>query len=1009
MRKIKRAFIFILLLALTLEGAFSSPLMAHKIATASHNELLAMAEIRGLDTSLSDDDIRKALYGAEGITVDETMVEESTKGYSLEIVNADSSTTLANGNVELVGNIELVFRSGSEEKLLTCTRLLFDEKNKKITAFENVAFTDKDKSKSKLGDVEADIVTFFYESENLIISGGTTETERKNNEDEKVTFYTKGELLTYNAKDGGLVFKDGFISSNVEDSYSSISADTLALLDGGDMFLKNATLKLGRVPLVYMPIFFYPGSTLVGNPAFGFNSSRSMFVSTTWEIFGKNKELEKEGESSSFSALLRSNDDGKMVSNGLYYRELEEGEKLSGLESWADKTSSFFSISADVYQDSGLFLGYDGAFNTSDKKLKSESHSGIALTQAASNYKGKLRYYSNNNLKLNSTWANLTLDFPFYSDPEVAKDYKNRITSFAFTSLFGEEQEFPTSYNTAYTSYSLKLSGDLKLPSKYSKPYLSSLSLSNINATVENKWDSKELGYHIERVVLPSMRLSASGTLFEVGERTVKLSSEKKEEANETESFILEDALLRPLYEKSFSKNTQSVKGNYLTFGYSVSSSFLNEYDSKSSTAKKFDKELRSDNKVVFTLDGGLKEYLTFKEVVTPIYNYKSVEDKSLSTDTTMLSNFKLTSPLLGLEYNLNNRLYRKQITESGSSYAEKELAWFTFDKESVSTHNISIKRDFKIDSATFTPKLTYTLPPLKVAITPSLSYTGYGFMASFSWAFVGEEYKSDKIALSLGYKGTNFLYSANASYESGKLESATTWKDPLTLSFSTTLQTTDKKYSISESGKWLGKGDEITTLKTTLVIPTLTISLDLKTLEQKLKANYLSIEQKVNNALFTFWKNRIGVAFSLDNKLYYDFNNKYNSYLTFSPALIFKVQEFLDIKVSYTMKNDAFYKYESLKDVWDDLKASLDFIGNGRKHTSFIMNSMALEMVHYMQDWNLTVRYNADVVYQGGYYQWVPSFSIFLKWKTMPDLKVDENWRYANNKWVSTGPSEKK
>ena len=1005
MKKIKIAFIFILLLTLTLEGAFSSPLMARKIAKASHNELLQMAKMRALVTELDDEEIRKALYEAEGITFDDTKVKDATKDYSLEIVNADSSTTLSNGNVELVGNIQLVFKSGNDEKLLTCNRLLFDENNKKITAFDNVVFTDKDKSKSKLGDVEADIVTFFYESENLIISGGTTETERTNNEDEKVTFYTKGDLLTYKAKDGGLVFKDGFISSNVEDSYSSISASTLALLDGGDMFLKNATLKLGRVPLVYMPIFFYPGSTLAGNPAFGFNSDRGMFVSTTWEIFGKNKELEKEGESSSFSALLRSTDDGKMVSNGLYYRELEDGEELGGIDAWADKSSSFFSISADVYEKAGLYLGADGAFNTSTNLLKSETHSGIALSPRESSDKSKFRYYSTNDLKLNSAWANLTLDLPFYSDPEVIKDYRNRITSFAFTSILGEEQTFPTNYNTAYTSYALKMSGDVKLPSKYSTSYVKNLSFSNINATVQNRWDTKEMEYYMEKVILPSLRFSASGTFFEVGSRTLKSSEEKSETVNETESFILENSLLRPLYEEQFSKTSQSVKGSYLSLGYAINSSFSNEYDKRTIKDEKFSEELSSENKVVLTLDGGVKDYFTFKDVVTPIYNYKNVKEKSESKDTTLLSSLNLSSPFLGLEYNLNNRLYRKQISIVGEKVSEKELAWFTFDKESVTAHNISIKRDIKIDSAVLTPKLSYTLPPLKTALTPSLSFSGYGFLASFSWAFVGDEYKSDKINMAFGYTGPYFLFSTNTTYDTAKEKKS--WYESLTCSFSTTLQTKDKKYSVSESLKWLGNGNEITSLKTTINIPTLSIGLDLKTIDDKLKMNYLSLEERVKNALFTFWKNRIGIAFAIDSKLYYDFNNKYNSYLTFSPALIFKIQEFLDLKVSYTMKNDSFYKYESVKDVFDDLKASLDFIGNGRKQTRFIMNSMAFELVHYMQDWNLTARYNADVVYQGGYYQWVPSFSIFLKWKTMPDLKVDENWRYINNEWMSTGPSK--
>ena len=52
------------------------------------------------------------------------------------------------------------------------------------------------------------------------------------------------------------------------------------------MFMTNAYLSIGRVPLLYLPAFFYPGSRLVMNPAFGFSSDRGMFVSTTTEVFG---------------------------------------------------------------------------------------------------------------------------------------------------------------------------------------------------------------------------------------------------------------------------------------------------------------------------------------------------------------------------------------------------------------------------------------------------------------------------------------------------------------------------------------------------------------------------------------------------------------------------------------------------------------------------------------------------------------------------------------------------
>ena len=73
-----------------------------------------------------------------------------------------------------------------------------------------------------MGTISADIVTYLYESGDLMVSGGTTTTERTNNEDEEVTFYTTGRLLNYRSQDQGMFFSHGYLTSNPDTAYSSI-------------------------------------------------------------------------------------------------------------------------------------------------------------------------------------------------------------------------------------------------------------------------------------------------------------------------------------------------------------------------------------------------------------------------------------------------------------------------------------------------------------------------------------------------------------------------------------------------------------------------------------------------------------------------------------------------------------------------------------------------------------------------------------------------------------------
>ena len=61
--------------------------------------------------------------------------------------------------------------------------------------------------------------------------------------------------------------------------------------------------------------------------------------------------------------------------------------------------------------------------------------------------------------------------------------------------------------------------------------------------------------------------------------------------------------------------------------------------------------------------------------------------------------------------------------------------------------------------------------------------------------------------------------------------------------------------------------------------------------------------------------------------------------------------------------------------------------------NTQFNMESLDVELVHYMGDWDLHLRYMASLQSSGSDYGWVPTFAVYLRWRTIPDLKVDQTW----------------
>ena len=145
----------------------------------------------------------------------------------------------------------------------------------------------------------------------------------------------------------------------------------------------------------------------------------------------------------------------------------------------------------------------------------------------------------------------------------------------------------------------------------------------------------------------------------------------------------------------------------------------------------------------------------------------------------------------------------------------------------------------------------------------------------------------------------------------------------------------------------------------------------------------------------------------NLNSKFHYAFDNIYATNLSISLNFSFKIQEFLAINFSIVTRNNSFYKYYDndkldFSLLYKDLLNSFDFISNGRYNTGFNMDSLSLELIHYMSDWDLYCKYSASIVSSSVGYEWVPTVSIFLKWKTIPDLKVDENYKKTSgNEWT--------
>lgn len=1113
----------------------TSLLLAESIIYASENELVNMCKLRGLDTSGTEEQLRERLLDYHGLKESELQVAESDsdESYDLEILSAQRMRSAGNLDdlVVLEGNVTISFTPSGEDspKALTANRMVIDLANTRLTAMGDVTFTDKAED-SAVQDVSGDIVSLDWRSGNLEVSGGTTSAKKKNSDDKDVEFFTSGTQINYRGDSGGIQIQQGFITTNPDTAYSSITAKSLSMLPGGDMFVSNAYLSIGRVPVFWVPFFFYPGATLVFNPAFGFASERGMFLNTTYEIYGSYPKF-KDSKQSSFSSLLATQSDGPRVKDGIVYTDASKNtESADGLQAWAEKSGSYLALLGDVYQNAGIFGGFDSSTNLWNKTLVIDANGGVAVTPTSwtKNNSGnypipKFRYMGNLAVKLDTSIADLTIAMPLYSDPAMQRLYGNRLTSFSMDALFGSAQEFPTDYSGDITTYTWRAGGKLSLPRGLASPYITRLELSKLDAAVTFQWlkdissdpSGKTYSYKVSSMTLPDLSASMSGTLFSLEKKItpkddssfsknhdsleeelymVKEQARKEQEAMKDDSVdastvtdeavitdeaveqdtgdesspldtsmmdegegefiesttepvtepavdpVMEDEAessdpyeksgLPALYQPASTRTggSAAASGSHnLSLSYTLNQTLTNKYAAAASNQDSVfgPQTLYAATKGDITLTGNIAPSLfSFSEKISPSLTISEEEANNnySSTQMQLTSSTTASLPFLGLKYELVTKLYNYRKIERDNVTPDVVEQWAAWDSNFVTTHRLSLTRAFSTSIGTFTPSVTGTLPPLRFSLLPAVAWRYGGWVANASYKFVDDgngNMKSDLISLTLGYDGRWISTSFTGNYQTASYDSSNGFWDPFTLKGSFALNLFNKSLIVKQSVDFAVASSAGRNMFNSLVSSvsyqnssnsksTATASVTFAGPADALKLSSFDITANLADLSFSWWKRRISLGFTLGSALHFDFLDKYSSNLSVTAKVDFSIAEFLSLSMSVTSSNNGFFSYYddaadtfSWTEMFEDLMRSFDFFGNGRSMTQFNMESFSIELIHYMNDWDLHCKYTGSVVLSGYDWKWVPRVSIFLQWKTIPELKVDEKWTQDDSGWI--------
>ncbi|OHE74994.1 MAG: hypothetical protein A2413_07160 [Treponema sp. RIFOXYC1_FULL_61_9] len=455
----------------------------------------------------------------------------STEYFTLEAVDEEYA--------RLRGDVVVTMKDGESTHRIRAKELLYNRSRNLLTATGNVEYekTGGETTETFIGDS----ITVEMDNWTGVFLGGASELSKKSD----ATAYRFSASMISRAAEDVTVLTDATVkTASAEEPYWSLSASKIWLLPGSEWAILNAVLKIGEVPMLYIPFFYLPGDELVFHPVLGYRSREGSFVQTTTYLIGRPKAAAS-GQSSIMKVLAKDENEERKL-EGIFLRG-------TGKRTTAD-TGASLSLLFDAYANLGYHLGVNAAFPKKGILGKTDLSVGLGVTRnvmqlASGDYSpfdpetgesvwNEARLFSapvpfRYRMKAAGSLAlgksNLTWSFPFYSDPFVDQDFLNRSENMDWFNMMKDPSAGASATTTiaALGSYEWRVSssnlfGDLKALS----PFVKTASISSMYSalTFSTRTDSEQDSsspsrtfFYPNKLTLLSASASVAGVPFSLG------------------------------------------------------------------------------------------------------------------------------------------------------------------------------------------------------------------------------------------------------------------------------------------------------------------------------------------------------------------------------------------------------------------------------------------------------------------------------------------------------------
>ncbi len=982
-----------------------------RIASATLYELRDMAKEYGLSAEGSADELRARLYTHFGFAP----VLKSQGDVTMSIERAASAEyfTLENETKEirLQGPLDIRFvdADGTVHRI-KAHYLVYNRDTREVKATGDVEYTRE--STSRTDTYKGQTIAVNLDDYSGVFIDGSFNMEPSGTESRTLIVHfgalvsRSNEVLTL--AEGSLTACDAI------DPHYVLRAKKIWLFDSGDWAVANATLYVGKIPVLWLPFFYYPSKASMFHPVVGYRSRTGGFVQTTTYLSGT-----QSTESKNSSAL--SITQGSLGSFGTYISKTQPSKEK------ADQPT--IAVLADAYSSLGLFAGLRGKAADSfpvnlswlaaaglSRSIFSESTGYYSPFDAAGGYASvwnrwvfgsidlPVRIVANLEASSKHTTSGLTwkVSLPFYSDPFVEQDFLDRSESYDFFSIFGSGS---TSTISQRSSFSDKASLSWTWRPRTSAGGFT-FSLSNLSSTLD--WKSKAASttgltstalklYNVDpqRYFFYPYNARPLDTSFSLTGTIYKGQSASLTWTNSNSAYI-EDRFYSTAWKNPEDVDFQSW---YWLFG-ARSSATLNSSYAVDSAGLLFQATTGMVGQVQY------RPYL-YDERTSPttVHPYKLADYEYNAAYWTLGTNmswspFKTSDIFSGssVKYSFTGKIAKLQYVGLDGSGTDAnpiyDWYWMSWDTDMITEHSVIAALAAKLGSISNLLSFKAALPPLLESYTVQAS-------TSSGIASVGAAYVISRSSATADLASTSLTGNAALSpLKDLRFSTSASWdfdaNAPLSLSgelkawsfYARVLAQKTNGYTF-QSGAWVQDG-------TNYFRPS-TLTMSWKPV--------FRLNPKAASSVGVVWYLETDGAFSLSQNLI-----KYTN-STFNADFNFIVKNSAGLSLSFTLSsvNTSFWRYYTFllpkvgdldpsayaKDFFSDLWNSLSIWDlSALQRTLFKLQKLSLALSVDAHDWVLSASVNAGptlVTPSSGrpYYEMDLSFSLSVTWKDISAIKT--------------------